>query len=266
MNMLINSSRFEFPFSMSPEVFPYDLLFGRNKEPKGIAVVIQEQQLQQQRQIPGSKKYGFGIVNSEHGYSQKYLKALVAEIKRYPWLEQQAKGLRYTNSITRAVLGDGIIFGDAPRNFSYDYRVVDHLTDLQVPGTRIYDLVKDFRKILNALKKYYNANYAGVSRHAASCCNPLGLKDIFKHPTYKRSSGVGQVKVNLNVNVNRAPIKKKKANVSKVRIFNNFVKVGFDQFDIFLTGKKHKEFVIIDNQKFWIKADVLGHRRLYPAG
>ena len=262
--MLINSSRFEFPFAITPEAFPYDLLFGRNKQPKGLAVVIQEQQQRQERQIPGSKKHGFGIVNSERGSSQRYLAALVTEIKRLPWFGQQAKGLRYTNSITRAVLGDGIIFGDAPRNFSYDYRVVDHLTDLQVPGTRIYDLVKDFRKILNALKKYYNANYAGP--HYSSRCNPLGLKDIFECPIQKRSSGVGQVKVNLNVNINRTPIKKRKANVSKVRIFNNCVKVGFNQFDIFLTEKKHKEFVVIDNQKFWIKADVLGHRRLYPAG
>jgi hypothetical protein len=228
-----------------------------NSPPAGGIIVIAED-VHKKRQSTTRKKHGFGVVVTELGNSMKYLKSLQREIRKYPLLLEQSQEWWGGKKVSKAAFNDAIIFGDAPQNFTYDYRL-GTLQDVQESGvTRIYDLVVDFQRIQSALKKYYTANYGGdyfFPQHHFPCCRP---------PRKKRTSSTS-VRMTTTVNINRPVQKRKKSKLDKVSVFNNYVKVGFNQYDIFLTSRKRKEFVIIDGHKFWVKADVLGNRRIYPA-
>lgn len=229
----------------------------RTAPPSGGIIVIAED-VHRQRQSTGRKKHGFGLVVTELGNSMKYLKSLSREIRKYPLLSEQSQEWWGGKKVSKAAFNDAIIFGDAPSNFTYDYRL-GTLNDVQESGvTRIYDLVVDFKRIQSALQKYYTANYGGdyfYPRHHIPCCKPARKK---------RTSSTS-VRMTTTVRVNNLVQKRKQSKVNKVTVFNNHVKVGFNQYDIFLTNRKRKEFVMIDGHKFWVKADTLGNRVIHPA-
>lgn len=210
-------------------------------------------------QQTGRKKHGFGIFVSERGTSKKYLAALRREINKYSFLEERGKCL-LGRTIKSAQFQDGILFGDAPYDFTYDYRLSD-LDDLQSAGTKIYDLIVDFPKIKTAIQRYYNANYNEIwcpTRNNYLNCSPC-YKPYKKKNSYVPSM---PLKVNIRVNANRPTCRLNNTNFDKVQVFHNYVKVGFDQYDIYLNGKG-KEFVIIDGDKYKIRRDSVGNRRLY---
>lgn len=231
----------------------------RTPSPPAGGIIVIAEDVHKRRQSTKRKKHGFGLVVTELGNSMKYLKSLQREIHKYPLLEEQSRQFWGGKPVSRAAFNDAIIFGDARSNFTYDYRL-GTLNDVQESGvTRIFDLVVDFKRIQSALKRYYTANYSSNyffphMRAPYGCCNPMR----------KRTSSTS-IRMTTTVNVNRPVQKRKQSKVDKVSVFNNYVKVGFNQYDIFLTNRKRKEFVIIDGHKFWIKADVLGNRRIHPA-
>lgn len=187
-----------------------------------------------------SKKKAFGVfVTEPRMMNKRYIKSLLKEVAKYPKLQEASKAFWNATSISKAQFGDTIIFGDAPEGFVYDIRVEKDLNFAQAicKDKRVYDLIGEWSNVKKAISKYYTSNY----------------------PT-KRSTSSPCVNVTVKVNVNTTPIKRQKS-WEKVTIFHNFVKVGFDQFDI-LVDKKEKKYVIIDDDLFRIKRDIFGNKVL----
>lgn len=197
------------------------------------------------------KAFPFVILNTDHD-NGFYVKRLIKEIKKYSELTEMPKVLR-KKSLKNIETHDLIVFGDNLGTINYDYRVetnpnsLDHL-DGRV--FKVYDIKEDFDKILKRLKKYVNENNN----------NELYLVEEEDVKVSEVIISVNEVKHTPKV---RIPLAILRNNVSqeKVTIFDSWVKVGYNQYDIFvdLLGN---EVVYIDGHKFYIKEDRFGRRYL----
>jgi hypothetical protein len=204
-----------------------------------------------------SKKSSFGVLVTDPTSSRFIVKELLKEINKYPKLKEQSKYFWAKKSVSKVKSGEVVIFGDAPTSFNYDYRIESDLSHEYSGKIRIYDLVQEFAEVKNALKNYYKANYPAKHGYEilSNCCITNTPKPVVRLPKPK-------VTVSVEVNIAAKPVKKeKKAKWQRVQVFHNYVKVGFDQFDI-LVDNKGKEYVIIDNELFRIKVDSCGSKYL----
>jgi hypothetical protein len=202
-----------------------------------------------------SKEMPFVVLNSDADCGF-YVRRLIKEISRFDLLEQP-KVLR-KKSLKGIETGDLIVFGDTQGTVNYDYRVeteaakLDHLDGRKF---KVYDLINDFDKVIKRLKRFAEENdgeeYLLVKENKKCKCE----------------ENVSEININLNVH-NRIPksvthvaILRKEINEEKVTIFDNWVKVGYNQYDIYvdLFGK---EFIYVSGSKFYVKEDRFGRKYL----
>lgn len=200
------------------------------------------------------KEFSFVVLNSDNDYGF-YVKRFVKEINRFQQLVEQPKALRVC-SLKNIKTGDLIVFGDCLGNIDYDYRVeldpreLDHLDGRSV---KVYDLISDFQKIIRRLHNYVEANET--------------KKVVYKRKP-KQEKEVVDIEINLNLTrrypkskVPYAILTNHLCTEEKVTIFHNWVKVGYNQYDIFVDFNG-REYVYIDGHKFQIKEDRWGRRYL----
>lgn len=198
------------------------------------------------------KSLPFVILNSDNDYGF-YVRRLVKEIQKNSELLEQPKILR-KKSLKNIETGDLIVFGDNLGNVEYDYRIETdpkNLDHLDGRSFKVYDIINDFDKVIKRLKKYVAENkgeYVFVE----------------EEETYGRIA-----EINIDVNVHqKAPkvttpiaILRNAVCEEKVTIFDNWVKVGYNQYDIYvdLFGR---EIVYIDGNKFFVQEDRFGRKYL----
>lgn len=197
------------------------------------------------------KELPFVVLNSDNDYGF-YVKRLVRELQRYDLIEQP-KVLR-KKSLKNIESGDIIVFGDNLGSIDYDYRVetnARNLDHLDGRTFKAYDLINDFDKVIKRLRKYVAEN---SEEH-------LLVKDN------DDSVSVTNIEVEVNVSAKRpkyvtpVALLLNKVSEEKVTIFDNWVKIGYNQYDIYvdLFGR---EFIYVDGRKFQIEEDRLGRKYL----
>jgi hypothetical protein len=201
------------------------------------------------------KENAFVVLNSDNDYGF-YMRRLAKELERYPELSEIPKILR-TRSLKNIETGNLIVFGDATGGIDYDYRVEKDAKNLDhLDGRRFkaYDIINDFDKVIKKLKAYADDNNSADEIYLA-----VG----------KKAKKVETFDVEINVNVHKGhPIYR--ANIAvlrpeilaqKVTVFNNWVKVGYNQYDIYcdLFGN---EFIYVDGVKFFVEQDRYGRKYL----
>jgi hypothetical protein len=208
-----------------------------------------------------SKEMPFVVLNSDSDYGF-YMQRLVKQLNKFG-LEEQPKILR-KRSLKNIESGDLIVFGDVLGSNDFDYRVETNprnLDNLDGRKFKAYDLIADWSKIMKRLEKYASENYSDedeyilveekknkkVPAHAKSYINFLYDAGVLntEHLSYEVPS------FHLHNAVSE----------QKVTIFNNWVKIGYNQYTIFcnLLGQ---EFIYVKGNKLYIKKDRLGRKYL----
>ena len=200
-----------------------------------------------------AKAMPFVVLNSDADYGF-YVARLAKEINKLG-LTEQPKVLR-CKSLKNIEEGNLIVFGDTIGSVDYDYRVetdsrkLDHLDGRKF---KAYDLKSDFDKVIKRLKKYSSEN----------------SEDYLLVVEDDDNSEVSVNEININVNLhNKRPLSvtpisfiHEAISEEKVHIFDNWVKIGYNQFDIYVDWFG-KEFIYVDGNKFWIKEDRHGRKYL----
>jgi hypothetical protein len=205
------------------------------------------------------KENAFVVLNSDNDYGF-YVRRLAREISKYPELREIPKSLR-RKSFKAIETGNLIVFGDCNGSTDYDFRIEEEARNLDhLDGRRFkaYDIINDFDKVLKKLKAYASDNDNLDEEEGHTCC---GKK--------KSKSEVETIDININVNTHAKPAKythniailRNEVLEEKVTVFNNWVKVGYNQYDIYcdLFGN---EFIYINGQKFGIEKDRRGKKYL----
>lgn len=199
------------------------------------------------------KENAFVVLNSDNDYGF-YIQRLAREIEKYPELREIPKVLR-TRSLKKIQTGNLIVFGDASGNVDYDYRVVkdarllDHLDGRRF---KAYDIINDFGTIVKKLKEYaYNNEPATeVICYVAETKKPkvktfdveINVQAHVKHPKYR-----------ANIAILRSEVLQQ-----KVTVFDNWVKVGYNQYDIY-ADMFGNEMIYVDGNKFFVRKDRYGN-------
>ena len=165
-------------------------------------------------------------------------------------------------SLRNIETGNLIVFGDATGKVDYDYRVVRNAHELDhLDGRRFkaYDIINDFDKIIKKLKAYAYDNID----------NDYCFSDYDIIVERERKPKTRNIEINIDCNVKRRTprhvtnlsLLRAEAGDEKVTIFDNWVKVGYNQYDVYvdLFGR---EIVYIHGAKFFIEEDRLGRKYL----
>lgn len=233
----------------------------------------------------------FIVVNTDDDYGV-FIKRIIAEAKRWG-LEQQSSRNR-SKSVKKIKTKELIIFGDSPKRYSYDYRVETDYNSVREFDGRIFkqfDAVDDIRVILKKIRDYAKANF-----QAADCDIPSSLLDRdyhFRIPKkrkyYRKQHHLSnyyqdvprQLELELEIEIPKTRAKTsrtvfKKADVGdylaythniedleeKVTVHHNWVKIGYNQYDIDLDLATGEEFITIGKKKFFVAEDHRGNRFL----
>lgn len=215
--------------------------------------------LTRQRERKLFKKNSFVVYNSDAlGY---FTSKLIKEINKYPGLIEIPKVLR-KGSLKTIEVGDLIVFGDTTKTVGYDYRVVKDAHSLDYLDGRkfkTYDMIADFNQIIKKLRNYVADNSVDVEVEEEYICIPATKKahkvrtyDVVLTPDrFKKSN-----KYHVNLAIIHSDIKEQ-----KVTIFDNWVKVGYDQYDIY-ANMKGEEFIYVEGHKYFIEKDRFGRKYL----
>jgi hypothetical protein len=200
------------------------------------------------------KEGAFVVLNSDNDYGF-YVKRLAREVEALG-LSEIPKILRRT-SLKNIETGNLIVFGDATGSVDYDFRVeadahnLDHLDGRRF---KAYDIINDFDKIIKRLKTYSSVNedevdYVVVEERKAPKCKTIDV--VINANVYAK-----RPKYQVNIAVLRP-----KLSEQKVTVFDNWVKVGYNQYDIYcnLFGDK---FIYVEGVKFFIHKDRYGNEYL----
>lgn len=192
------------------------------------------------------KEYPFVVLNTDNDYGF-YVRRLVEEIKSVGELSQIPKVLRI-KSLKEIKTGDLIVFGDSNGLIDYDFRIetnAKRLEHLDGRKYKVYDLIKDFNKVIDRLHKYAEANFNLGSKEETEVEINVNVNVPLDRTNYKSIVGVSYPYVNKE----------------KVTIFDNWVKIGYNQYDIFvdLFGN---EMIYVDGYKFFVKEDRFGRKYL----
>jgi len=207
------------------------------------------------------KKSPFIIVNTDCDRGL-YIKKLELEIAKYKGLKS-ADGETKFHGISTSEL---IVFGD---NLNYDYRVDMNyliLNTLKGRDVQVFDLVDDYSKIVKKLANYCTGN--GIKRKAAyrefdlNLRFNIGLAEEPKKsccPFFRSKHETPKVERALvNIYADETPSWK----VEDVTVHTNWVKIGYNSYDI-LVNLYGEEFILLeDGQKMFVKTDRFGRRYL----
>jgi len=222
------------------------------------------------------KKQPFVILNTDFN-GGLYIRSIISQLKNNKLVEID-KAFR-VKAAKSTKLGDIIVVGDCDSVFEYDYRVLpkgnqDEIKRLDGRKYKVYDSVRDYSTILNKIESYAKANSARVADKACVVC-PL-LQQQRNRPVKKIKVKRQQYVPQLNIDVRydeECPVFAAK-NVRNYRrvdpvsadekctFFDDYVKIGFNQFDI--------EYDCFDNSyiqdgrrnKYYISEDRFGRRFL----
>ena len=243
------------------------------------------------------KEHPFVIVNSDHNFGS-YIQALMREIEGYHLTFQQS---RY-NNIKKIRTNDFIIFGDSESfDFRIEIDV-DSVEILDNRRYKVFDLVRDFQQILKRLDKYARSNYRKGQnylfpkrRKSSKLPKALSILDIpglqprrysQRNKVYYRDEEEYDENIIIDINVTdedreftHAPRKKKYGKTrssywahpypydtddfdEKVTVHENWVKIGYNQFDIYKYPGSKEEFITVNGKRLFIREDRFGHRHL----
>jgi hypothetical protein len=184
---------------------------------------------------PSSKNAPFAVLITDTGESKLYIKKFKRLLTKYPGLLEASSRFR-RKSLKNAEYLDLIVFGN---NSSFDYIVLENeLEMLKIQTRKIYQLVEDYDQVVKALEEYVEKN------------NIRKEEDV-------------DIEINLNITIEEAPVKPKKvATYEVVDIFDTFVRVGWDIYEIYVDTYTGKELVKIGNKVFQIKKNLFGQKYL----
>ena len=214
------------------------------------------------------KQYKFSVLVDEFGKNKKYLKKLAILLaEEYPFLKQANRYV--TNKrLVAAKKGDVIIFGLSRK---YDFKVVpnEDWEDL-IDGRRfkLVELDGEWSKVKTYLDRYAEANYPDEyedeqQQECYCCAYDVDLYDFntIRVVSSPKKKGDKEYIKFLNKHT-RASIKRSsKLQLEEVTVHHNFVKVGWDVYDIWL-DKDEEEYVTINKNVYWIDRDSAGNGKL----
>lgn len=204
-----------------------------------------------------AKKNPFIIVNTDNDHGL-YVKKLEKELDKY-------KNLKGYTDLLDIETNNLIIFGDDDK---FDYRVETNyvtLTSLTGKDVRVYDIVNDFDRIIRRLGTYCKNN--GI-KHKAAYRDDLVVnlrvnvvEDKPRNFTCPLLHGLG---------IHTVPAKKTLVNVyskpnvtaEKITVFANWVKIGWNQYDIYVDMCGNEFITLEDGEKLFVKEDRFGRRYL----
>ena len=187
----------------------------------------------------------------------------------------QQQDLRFGGKCLKNIkLFDAIVVGDCDSTFDYDFRVVKHknqksLNKLDGRSFKVYDIVRDYEKVLCKIKAYAKANRIGEYKYYKSRY-PFGRRpkvqqipycresaQAFKCPFFEEQPKPVFAARNVSAFHRVDPIR----TTEKATFFSDWVKIGMHQFDY--------EYDCVGNQyiedgarnKYYIGEDRYGGRR-----
>lgn len=180
-------------------------------------------------QVENNLPKEFAINVDDRG--QLYLKSLI---------EMMKKNISVNNNTVKKVkYGDIIVFADNDVTREDNYREVVRR------GIPILSLVTEYDKVEKAVKNFFKNVYKPVKINPCVGCPMFGLCAELQK---------AESKSNIIYNGEYISVDE------KVSIFYNFVKVGYDQYDIYeVFGSK---FVDIEDEVFQVKTDRCGKKFL----
>ena len=229
------------------------------------------------------KKYPFIVLVTE--VDNQHLFFLKQVIKNLDLV--QGKGHRKLKSVRK---GDIIIFGDANIYSDYDFKIISSINDYEeIEGLderkyQVYDLLEDFKVVLERLYKYAKANYQQSFLDDSDYYDPfVEFKQskryvpvrsyVRKKPKKKKFD---TIRVKLNVSKDSGSIKKRYLNRikapalvnnnyfgEKVDINHNWVRIGWNQYDIDYDRGTDEESITLGNgDTLFIEEDRHGRKYL----
>jgi hypothetical protein len=196
----------------------------------------------------------FIIVNTDNGRGL-YVRKFEQEIAKYKGVKSETGERTFPDLKT----SDLIVFGDST---NFDYRTeMNYVTVVSLAGkkdVKVYDLVEDFNKIIKRLGTYCKGN--GIKRKA-----------VYRD----------DVEVRFNINIveepktvcpricplaNRTLVnvyqQKPDVKVEQITVHHNWVKIGWNQYDIMVDLCGNELIILEDGTKMFVKTDRFGRRYL----
>lgn len=209
-------------------------------------------------------KYPMIIHCSDFSKTRVHVKKLINLIKKYPKLRQQSLTVE-PKRMNKLGLGDLVVFGDSPRFSKYDYRIElnpkSFIDSDYGEKYKEYDLVEDWIKIKRRLKKYVIANdLCTISKRRKKKTIPSRGYDeiIIEVIDSSKTKRIPLVSTLNRRNCGLRPIE-----IEKVSIHDNFVKIGWDLYEIdvdIFTGEESIE--LDDGLRMIVEEDCFGNRYL----
>lgn len=208
-----------------------------------------------------TKKYKFSILVDEFGKDKKTLKKLTRLLgEEYPFLKQASRYIT-TKRINGAKKDDVIVFGSSRK---YDVKVVSYEEWEDIVDGRRFKLVelkKQWSKVKRYLDQYAQANHLNeYNDYEDHYCYTYDLNpDWDFNDLY-----IVQSSPKKKNKVVRTTSKKKTRNslqLEEVKVHHNFVRVGWDIYDIML-NRQGEEYVKINKKTYWVDRDSAGNGKL----
>ena len=215
------------------------------------------------------KKHKFAILVDEVGRKKQSVSDLLDILsEEYPFLKQ-ANRVVTTKRVAAAKKGDVIIFGFSNK---YDYRLIteEDWEEYSIHRrTPLVELSNEWEEVEELLEQYAASNYSKEFeidydrddnyRYCRSKKNTYDLEDLLLDDIYYVQQ---QPKKRKTYTKTRKTYKKKNnLKLEEVSVHHNFVKVGWDVFDIFLNNQ-NEEYVKVDGNTYWIDRDSSGGAKL----
>ena len=207
------------------------------------------------------KKNPFVIVNTDNNRGL-YVKKLEQEIAKYKNLSSENGETKFHDIQTSNL----IVFGDSPK---FDYRTeMNYITLNSLVGkdVKVFDLVDDYSSIVRRLATYCKNN--GVKRLVKYRDDEDSLtirinireeepkKKVICPCVFGRCAAPKAEKTLVNV------YSKPDVKVEKITVHSNWVKVGYNQYDIYVDLFGSEFIVLEDGDKLFVKEDRFGRRYL----
>lgn len=205
------------------------------------------------------KKHKFAVQVDEFGRNKRKLNKLLDLLEdKYPYLKQAPRYVT-TKRVAAAKKGDFIIFGFAKK---YDFRV---LTEIQAEeyfvGRRTpkLKLSKHWREVKELLYDYATANHPDeFEDNYKYCKNTLFFVDDFCSSDLYYTQ---QKPRKSTAKKRRTTKRRNNLHLEEVNVYHNFVKVGWDVYDIWL-NENEEEYVKVDGNIYWIDRDSNGNGKI----
>lgn len=201
-----------------------------------------------------AKRKSFIIINDD-SRNGLYVEKLIDKIAEYKLKQQTAQFRQKTVKQSEPL--DLIVFGDASKFESFDYRVDTDNTgnSINLEGSiPVYSLVKDWKKILKAVTTYAKTNnVAKISNYSNNTDSFVRININSNIPFVAPALEVVPRPINVCTPINSNDL---------ITIHTFFVKIGYETYDIYanLCGE---EFIYVGNKKYYIGEDRFGSKYLH---